>query len=141
MAEISAIVGFLQTGTITGWSLVIIGLVGVWKLTAIVPTMIDAWEKRSSGIESRLQTAMKATLDRYEVEFKHLEKRLLESDARHKDCEDRSQKQSERINKLEQDIIGFQRQLAAQDIAAAGHLSMDATPATKAMIERLKVIK
>jgi len=141
MSEISAIATFLQGGTITGWSLVIIGLVGVWKVTSIVPTMIEAWEKRSSGIESRLQAAMSITLDRYEIDLKRLSDRLTESDRRHKDCEERSLLQTDRINHLEKEIIGFQRQIAAQDIAAAGHLNLNATPATKAMVEKMKVVK
>lgn len=127
-----------QLGTLPGWSLVAIALAFWWKG---LPNLITAWEARSSGIESRLQAAMTVTLNRYEAELKHLSDRLTESDKKHKDCEERAQKQSDRINHLEKEIIGFQRQIAAQDIAASGRLSLDEHPATKAMVERMKVIK
>lgn len=127
----------LQPGSISGWTLVGTVLLFWWKG---LPGLIEAWEKRSGGIESRLQAAMKLTLDRYESEITHLNERLNESDKRHLECEDRAQKQSDRINHLEKEIIGFQRQIAAQDIAAAGRLSLEDHPATKAMVERMKVV-
>jgi hypothetical protein len=124
-----------QLGTMPGWALVAISLAFWWKG---LPSLIESWEKRSDGIEGRLQTAMKATLDRYELELQHLNARLTESDHRHKECEERAQSQSERINHLEKEIIGFQRQIAAQDIAAAGRLSLEAHPATKAMVQKMQ---
>lgn len=127
-----------QIGSIPGWGLLFTALGFWWKG---LPSLIEAWEKRSAGIENRLQAAMTVTLDRYEIELKHFKERLEESDAKHKECEDRAQKQSERINHLERDVIGFQRQIAAQDIAKAGHLNMENSPATAAAIERLKIIK
>jgi len=127
-----------QLGSIPGWGLLIAVLGFWWKG---LPNLIEAWEKRSTGIETRLQAAMTITLDRYEVDLKRLADRLTESDRRHKDCEERSLVQTDRINHLEKEIIGFQRQIAAQDIAAAGHLNLNATPATKAMVEKMKVVK
>ena len=138
MIELLASLKEYQIGTLPGWSLVFISLAFWWKG---LPNLIDAWEKRSTGIESRLQAAMTVTLDRYEIELRHLNERLTESDKRHKECEEKAQRQSDRINHLEKEIIGFQRQIAAQDIATAGHLNLDATPATKAMVEKMKAVQ
>lgn len=138
MMELIAGLKEYQLGTLPGWSLVGIALMFWWKG---LPGLIDAWEKRSAGIESRLQAAMTVTLDRYELELARFSERLTESDNKHRDCEERSMKQTERINILEKEIIGLHRQIASQDIAKAGHLNLDATPATKAAVARMKVAK
>lgn len=138
MTELTGFLQQYQLGTIPGWGLLATALLFWWKG---LPGLIVAWEKRSEGIEARLQAAMKLTLDRYELELTHLRERFEESDKKHKECEERAQRQSDRINHLEKEIIGFQRQIASQDIAAAGRLSLDDHPATKAMVEKLKVIK
>ncbi len=127
-----------QIGSIPGWGLLFAALGFWWKG---LPNLIEAWEKRSSGIETRLKASMDAYIIRNDAEMASMIAEVKASKERHNECEERAQKQNDRINHLEKEIIGFQRQIAAQDIAAAGHLNLDATPATKAMVEKMKVVK
>jgi len=116
------------------------GAAGVWTLVAMsavawwqgLPKLLASWEGRSAGIEARLQAAMKLTLDRYEEELRHFQERLTESDLKHKDCEDRAQRQNEKIYCLEQEILLLQRQLYEQNGGTTRYLNSSAKRATKA---------
>lgn len=97
---------FLQSGTPVGYILCVIGLIGVWKMTSIVPTLMDAWERRNDGIESRLQTGMVAFTERMNL-------LLEEADKAHKECQAEQEKLKIRINQQD-DTIATQNKTIAE---------------------------
>lgn len=87
-------------GTVSGWTLVVLALLGWWKG---IPSFIDAWEKRAGGIEVRLQASMAATLERYDRELARCGDQLKEAERHHKICID--EQEVLRIRISEQDKI------------------------------------
>lgn len=156
MSEIASLFTiFLKSGTPVGYILCAIGLVGVWKMTAIVPTLMDSWEKRNDGIEARLQAGMKEHIER-------TNKFLEEADKAHKDCQDEQVKLRALVND-QNGVIATQNKTIAEltatnvklsgEVAAlkASHMQTqitfveekgeDASPAMHGMITKLREIK
>lgn len=107
MTELLAFIKALELGTVSGWTLVAIALFIAWKMTAVVPILIQAWEQRSSGVEERLQAAMKATLERYD-------KQLKEADEQHQKCLDGQERLRVRITKQDTTIATQNETIAKQ---------------------------
>lgn len=91
-------------GTVSGWTLVALALLGWWKGT---PAFIDAWAKREGGIEERLQASMSATLERYDAQ-------LREADRHHQICMDEQGVLRSRLGEQDLIIATQNRTIAAQ---------------------------
>lgn len=156
MSELAGLLAiFLKSGTPVGYVLCVIGAVGVWKMTAIVPTLMDAWERRNDGIETRLQTGMKEHIER----TNHF---LEEADKAHKECQEEQIKLRSLVND-QNSVIATQNKTIAEltatnvklsgEVAAlkASHMQTqitfveekgeDASPAMHGMITKLREIK
>lgn len=68
-----------------------------------LPAFIEAWEKRSGGIEARLQASMDATLVRYDDEIERCNAHLAQAEHHHRLCLDQQEVLRTRIS--EQDLI------------------------------------
>lgn len=93
-----------RAGTPSGWVIVALMLVAWWKG---IPSLIEAWEKRSGGIEQRLQASMATTLERYD-------KQLEEADRHHKLCIEEQEVLRERISAQDNIIATQNRTIATQ---------------------------
>lgn len=92
-----------QLGTVPGWGLLISVLLFWWKG---LPSAIEAWEKRSNGIEARLNASMLAYTERMDTQ-------LAEADKAHKECQEEQKKLRARVN--EQDgVIATQNKTIAE---------------------------
>lgn len=112
---------------------VLVAALAWWKgLPAIIEAgakIIEMWSNRAASIEERLQTAMKLSLERNDLELERMSKRAdemetryNESEKRHNDCEERNRKLSRAFDTLrdemdivKQDLTGAKRQLAAYE--------------------------
>lgn len=105
-----------NVGTVSGWTLVALLLIGWWKG---VPSFIDSWAKREGGIEERLQASVASTMARYDAQLK-------EADRHHQICIE------------EQDVL--RRRIGDQDLTIATQNQTIATQ-TRTIVEMAEQIK
>src|SRR5688572_15172592 len=98
-------------GTVSGWTLVALLLLGWWKG---IPAFIDAWEKRSGGIEMRLQASMAATLGRYDAELARCGEQLKEAERHHRICIEEQEVLRGRISEQDKIIATQNSTIATQ---------------------------
>jgi uncharacterized coiled-coil protein SlyX len=84
-----------------------IGLWIAWRISALVPTLIDTWEKRSTGIEARLQASMVAYTERMDAQ-------LELADKQHKACKEEQDRLATRVAQQDTTIATQNETIAKQ---------------------------
>lgn len=104
LEQVASFVASGKTGTLSGWMIVALMLIAWWKG---IPTLIEAWEKRSGGIEQRLNDAMLAYTER-------MDSQLAEADRQHKTCIAEQEVLRERISAQDGIIATQNKTIASQ---------------------------